>query len=153
MPDQRASVLAAYGGYTSSFQSAYERFANDPGAKPDPTPALPFYNAPCMFITPLGIELYPEAPDLGRYFEQVMLDMKSKRYRRTGLGPPQLTFLGSRCVLLSLEITRFDLDEKQYDEYAVTYTLHRGGGEDDWRIAVVTTHPQDAVIHEVHRSD
>jgi hypothetical protein len=75
-----------------------------------------------------------------------MLDMQSKRYLRTGLGTPHLTFLGSRCALLSLEIARFDLDERQYDEYGVTYTFHRIGG-DEWRIAVVTTHPKDAVIH------
>jgi hypothetical protein len=149
MTDPRASVLAAYEGYTTSFQAAYEHFASDPEASPDPTPALPFYHAPCMFITPLGLALYPERPDLGRHFEQVMLDMQSKRYCRTGLGTPQLTFLGSRCALLSIEIARFDLDERQYDEYGVTYTFYRDP-EDDWRIAVVTTHPKDAVIHGDH---
>ncbi len=147
MADRRAAVLAAYDGYTTSFQSAYERFASDPATKPDPTPALPFYHAPCLFITPLGRSLYPESTDLAAHFQQVMLDMRSKRYLRTGLGPPQITFLGSRCALLSLEIARFDVDEKQYDEYGVTYTLHREG-EEDWRIAVVTTHPKDAVIRE-----
>ena len=150
MTDLRESVLSAYDGYTASFQSAYERFIADPGASPDPTPALPFYHAPCMFITPLGISLYPEHPDLARHFEQVMLDMQSKRYLRTGLGTPFVTFLGSRCALLSLEIARFDLDESQYDEYGVTYTFHREG-ESDWRIAVVTTHPKDAVIRGEQR--
>jgi len=150
MADPRESVLAAYDGYTTSFQSAYERFASDPGANPDPTPALPFYHAPCMFITPLGLSLYPEGPDLGRHFEQVMLDMQAKRYLRTGLGTPFVTPLGSRCALLSIEIARFDLDERQYDEYGVTYTFH-SQAKDDWRIAVVTTHPKDAVIHGGHR--
>lgn len=148
--DAHASVLAAYEGYTTTFQAAYERFATashaEPGATPDPTQALPFYNTPCMFITPRGVALFPERKDLARHFEQVMLDMRSKRYLRTGLGTPHMTFLGSRCVLLSLEIARFDLDEFQYDEYGVTYTLYRNT-EDDWRIAVVTTHPKDAVIH------
>jgi hypothetical protein len=147
MADPRASLLAAYDGYTASFQGAYERFASNPGATPDPTPALPFYHTPCLFITPLGLHLYPEPPDLERHFEQVMLDMQSKRYLRTGLGTPQLTFLGSRSALLSLEITRFDLDERQYDEYGVTYSFHRRA-EEEWRIAVVTTHPKDAVIRE-----
>jgi len=149
MTDQRASLLAAYEGYTTSFQAAYERFASDPGATPDPTPALPFYHAPCMFITPLGLVVYPEPPDLARHFEQVMLDMQSKRYSRTGLGTIHLTLLGSRCALLSVEIARFDRDERQYDEYGVTYTFYRYA-EDEWRIAVVTTHPKDAVIHGDH---
>ena len=147
MEDFRKSVLAAYDGYTTSFQSAYEHFVADPGAGPDATPALPYYHAPCLFITPLGVSLYAESSDLLRHFEQVMLDMQSKRYLRTGLGEPQITFLGPRCALLSLEIARFDVDENQYDEYGVTYTLHRKG-KDEWQIAVVTTHPKDAVIHE-----
>ena len=149
MADLRASLLAAYEGYTSSFQAAYERFASDPAATPDPTPALPYYHAPCMFITPLGVRLYPEPADLRRHFERVMLDMQSKRYLRTGLGTHHSTFLGSRCALLSLEIARFDLDERQYDEYGVTYTFHRNA-EDEWRIAVVTTHPKGAVLHGNH---
>lgn len=147
MADLRESVLTAYDGYTTHFQSAYERFIAAPGAGPDATPALPYYHAPCLFITPLGVSLYAESSDLARHFEQVMLDMQSKRYLRTGLGEPQITFLGSRCALLSLEIARFDVDENQYDEYGVTYTLHREG-KDEWRIAVVTTHPKDAVIRE-----
>lgn len=147
MADLRESVLTAYDGYTTCFQSAYERFIAAPESGPDATPALPYYHAPCLFITPLGVALYAESSDLARHFEQIMLDMQSKRYLRTGLGEPQITFLGSRCALLSLEIARFDVDGNQYDEYGVTYTLHRKG-KDEWRIAVVTTHPKDAVIHE-----
>lgn len=55
--------------------------------------------------------------------------MRSKRYLRTGLGEPQITFLGRKCALLSLEIARFDVDENQYNEYGVTYTLHREKGD------------------------
>jgi hypothetical protein len=70
--------------------------------------------------------------------------MQSKRYQRTGLGHPHLTPLGAHSALLSLEIARFDLDERQYDEYGVTYTLARS--DQGWQIAVVNTHPKEAVI-------
>ena len=55
--------------------------------------------------------------------------MRYKRYLRTGLGEPQITFLGRKCALLSLKIARFDVDENQYNEYGVTYTLHREKGD------------------------
>jgi hypothetical protein len=142
--DQREAILAAYDGYTEAFQSAYERFASVPGAEPDPTPALPYYHAPCLFVTPAGVALYAEPEDLARHFEEVMRDMRSNRYLRTGLGTPHVTLLGSRSALLSLEIARFDLDETKYDEYGVTYTFHRDSSA--WRIAVVTTHPKAAVV-------
>jgi hypothetical protein len=143
---QRESILAAYDGYTEAFQSAYERYASVPGAEPDATPALPYYHAPCLFVTPAGVAVYTEPEDLTRHFEQVMRDMRSKRYLRTGLGVPQVALLGSRSALLSLEIARFDLDETKYDEYGVTYTFHLDRDPKVWRIAVVTTHPKAAVI-------
>ncbi len=141
--DLRKSILRVYDDYTTSFQSAYERFSSDPAAAPDATAALPYYHAPCMFITPAGIALFATPEELARHFEQVMLDMRSKRYLRTGLGTPHLTPLGKWCALLSLEITRFDQDDRQYDQYGVTYTFHRDA--DRWRIAVVTTHPKHAL--------
>ncbi|MBW2423665.1 MAG: hypothetical protein JRG86_05420 [Deltaproteobacteria bacterium] len=140
----REEILSFYDGYTRSFQAAYERFIASPEAGPDASDALPYYHAPCLFITPLGVALYPTSEALARHFAGVMLDMQSKRYQRTGLGHPHLTPLGAHSALLSLEIARFDLDERQYDEYGVTYTLARS--DQGWQIAVVNTHPKEAVI-------
>lgn len=143
----RAELFAFYEAYTQTFQSAYERFAaGGVDAEPDARDALPFYHAPCLFITPLGVALYATEADLAHHFEGIMRDMRSKRYQRTGLGEVYLTPLGSRCVLLSLAIARFDLDDAQYDEYGVTYTVVRTDGR--WQVAVVNTHPKGDVLKE-----
>ena len=147
MANPREAILEAYDGYTKAFQSAYERFVADPEAKPDASAAVPYYHAPCLFVTPAGVADFPTEADVGRHFGEIMLDMQSKRYLRTGLGTPHVTLLGPQTALLSLEIARFDLDEVQYDEYGVTYTLHQDR-DGAWRVAVVTTHPKEGVIRE-----
>jgi len=148
MNNDQESVLTTYHQYTHTFQLAYERFVlaaeHDLQAKPEVSTALPFYNEPCMFVYPRGVELYRDHRELSIYFEQVMTHMKSSRNLRSDLGTPGLTFLGSNCALLSVEVVRVNVDGEHYDESGATYTMHRDQGL--WKIAVVTVHPSEDVF-------
>lgn len=146
MSSLRESILDSYNDYTQAFQSAYLQFADDPGVDPNKNAALSFYHTPCMFISYFGINHYLQRKDLASYFQQVMHDMSKNNYLRTAFGMHHITILDSRTALVSLEITRFDVNEKQYDQYGCTYTFHRD--KTGWKIAVVTTHPASAVIKE-----
>jgi len=150
MNNQQEAVLSTYHQYTQTFQQAYEEFvaaaALDAKVRPDTSTSLPFYNEPCMFVYSRGVELHQNYEQLAVYFEQVMTHMKANDNLRSDLGTPRLTFLGTRCVLLSVEVTRVNRQGDQYEQSGATYTMHLDQGV--WRIAVVTVHPKDDVFGE-----
>lgn len=105
----------------------------------DPRQFMPYYHAPCMFITPAGIFTGFDANSISQISDQVAAQAKQQGYFRSEVpGGTDCKMLAEDLAQLSGTIRRLNEAEEQIALFGVTYTMRNV--DDEWKIIVLAVH-------------
>jgi ketosteroid isomerase-like protein len=120
---------------------AFRRYVSAFGTL-DSEAILPFYDEPCLLISPQGSVALPTHPDVKQFFARLMEDLRQQEYAASEF--PRLA--GQR---LSHTLARVSGDGvwrkkggQELRRFGLTYLLRRT--DDSWRIAVAAVHDESA---------
>ena len=105
----------------------------------DPTAFVPYYNLPCMFITPTRLMAVPDAATAQALASELVAQARKQGYTRTEfLGPLDCRMLSANLAMLSGVFRRFNSTDQVILEFGFTYILNKD--DKGWRIAVVAAY-------------
>ena len=106
----------------------------------DPARFLPFFNLPCLFISPAGTFAATDPASAGAIASQVVQQARQQDYKRGEFsGQLESRVLGTGLVLLSGVVRRFNSKDQEVARLACSYMLRDSGKE--WKIVAVSLYP------------
>jgi hypothetical protein len=103
-----------------------------------PAAIVPYYNEPCLFISPQGVVALPTGDDVEGFFHKVMADLRTAGY--AGSAFPDLEVLplsDALAVVRGVGLWK-KADGTDLKRFGLTYTFRRSDAA--WRIVVAVAH-------------
>jgi len=98
----------------------------------------PFFQEPCIFVSPQGVVAPQTADDVKDVFKLIADGLRSKAYGRSELINLKVQRLSDTTMLASGIADRYKANGKELERVGVTYVLQKSG--DGWKIAVTVIH-------------
>jgi ketosteroid isomerase-like protein len=98
----------------------------------------PYFNEPCLFISPQGVLASPNHNSVKEVFKAIAEALRLKGYGRSELANLNVKAMSKTTVLATGTAVRYKTDGLELERVGVTYILQESSGE--WRIAVTVIH-------------
>ena len=98
----------------------------------------PFFQEPCIFVSPQGVVAPQTADDVKNVFKLIADGLRSKAYGRSELINLKVQRLSDTTMLASGIADRYKANGEELERVGVTYVLQKSG--DGWKIAVTVIH-------------
>ena len=98
----------------------------------------PFFNEPCLFISPQGVLASSTHDSVKEVFKAIAEGLRAKGYGRSELANLHVKAMSETTVLATGTAVRYKADGRELERVGVTYILQQSNG--DWRIAVTVIH-------------
>jgi len=98
----------------------------------------PFFQEPCIFVSPQGVVASQTAEHLKDVFKLIAEGLRSKGYGRSELINLKVQRLSDTTMLASGIADRYKANGEELERVGVTYVLQKSG--DGWKIAVTIIH-------------
>jgi hypothetical protein len=98
----------------------------------------PFFQEPCIFVSPQGVVAPQTADDVKDVFKLIADGLRSKAYGRSELINLKVQRLSDTTMLASGIADRYKANGEELERVGVTYVLQKSG--DGWKIAVTVIH-------------
>ncbi len=98
----------------------------------------PFFNEPCLFISPQGVIATPTHGAVKETFKAIAEGLRAKGYGRSELMNLDVKSMSAATVLAGGIAVRYKADGSELERVGVTYILQRSNG--GWLIAVTVIH-------------
>ena len=98
----------------------------------------PFFQEPCIFVSPQGVVAPQTADDVKDVFKLIADGLRSKAYGRSELINLKVQRLSETTMLASGIADRYKANGEELERVGVTYVLQKSG--DGWKIAVTVIH-------------
>jgi ketosteroid isomerase-like protein len=126
------AITRAFTSYIQAFQTL------------DAAATVPYFQFPCMFISPPGVQIFATADDVHTLLTRVMAGLKSRGYARSELLDIHVNRMSGNIALVTVSRIRYATDGRELERFGETYTLRSAEGE--WKIAVAMIHDPDIVL-------
>jgi len=101
----------------------------------DPAAFVPYYNLPCMLITPAGLTAVADAATRQALAGQLVNQARQQGYKRTEfLGPVACQMLSPSLALLSGVFRRLNSSDEVILDLGFSYLMNKS--DEGWKIAV-----------------
>jgi ketosteroid isomerase-like protein len=118
------SIERTYRAYFTVFQMA------------NPRAITPYYQIPCMFISPAGAFALASTQEAEQFFERLIYSLRARGYVRSVLEDVQVKQLSEELALVNVRGARFKNDRELLERLHGIYTMRKTDGV--WRIVVAT---------------
>ena len=98
----------------------------------------PFFQEPCIFISPQGVAASQTAQEVKGVFKLIADGLRSKGYGRSELINLKVQRLSDTTMLASGIADRYKANGEELERVGVTYVLQKSGA--GWKIAVTVIH-------------
>jgi ketosteroid isomerase-like protein len=98
----------------------------------------PFFNEPCLFISPQGVLACPTRESVKEAFKTIAEGLRAKGYGRSELANLNMKAMSETTVLATGTAVRYKADGLELEHVGVTYILQQSSG--GLRIAVTVIH-------------
>ena len=107
-----------------------------------PDAVAPFYNVPCLFVSPQGTFAVSDPDGTRAMASQLIEQARAQRYRRTEILQLEVRRLAPTLASLTGVFVRYDVEDVELIRFGFAYTML--GTERGWRIVVAIAHDPPA---------
>lgn len=104
-----------------------------------PEAIVPYYGAPCLFVTPQSVHPVPDAIALRARATPMMEQLRRQNYQRTDTLNLQTRMLAPNIAQCSAMCIRVDNHDGEISRFGITYTM-RKDNSGRWKIVVAIVH-------------
>ncbi len=108
----------------------------------DPNEVIPFYELPCLFLSPQGSIAASDNETTRGIVSMLMAQMKAEGYRRTQITSLETRHLGKHLMSLFGTFQRHDSKDQPIAQFGFSYLMRLT--ESTWRIRVAIAHELQA---------
>ena len=103
-----------------------------------PEAVVPYYNEPCVFISPEGVVTLQTSADVAAFFTKVMARLQRDGYAGSAFPDLQVSVLSNALRMVRGVGSWKRADGTDLRRFGLTYTLRKSDA--DWRIVVAVVH-------------
>jgi hypothetical protein len=125
-------IAETFRNYVESFQTL------------QPQNVVPYFDAPCLFISSQGVRMMADAKEVAAFIGQLMESLKSRGFSRSEITGMRVNQMSESIVVVSVRRIRYETDGRELERLGETYTFRSTG--DGWKIATAMTHDTGSVL-------
>jgi ketosteroid isomerase-like protein len=103
-----------------------------------PEAVVPYYNEPCLFISPEGVVTLQTSADVAGFFTKVMAGLRGDGYASSAFPDLQVLALSDALTMVRGVGSWKRADGTDLRRFGLTYTLRKSDAA--WRIVVAVAH-------------
>jgi ketosteroid isomerase-like protein len=112
--------------------------------KQDVQGMVSYYHEPVLFISPRGVAARATRADASRVLAEFIERLRAIGAARSEWAESHVKQLSDTLAVAGIVVARYGADEQELERVGWTYLLHKTDGA--WKIAVLASHPPDAVL-------
>ncbi len=132
MTNQEEAIRQFYASYLDTFHTGKAKAV------------VPFYHAPCLFITDQGVTLLSNEIEIENLFAQVMEGLKGRNYSHTEVTDVQIKELSAEMALFSGLAVRYTKTGEELERLSATYTTRKSNNA--WQFVTVVAHSPETLV-------
>ena len=132
MPNQEEAIKQFYASYLDTFHTGEAKAM------------VPFYHAPCLFITDQGVTLLANEAEIEKLFAQVIEGLKGRNYSHTEVTDVQIKELSAEIALFSGLAVRYTKTGEELERLSATYTMRKSNNA--WQFVTVVAHSPETLV-------
>ncbi len=132
MANQEEAIKQFYANYLDTFHAG------------EATAMVPFYHAPCLFITDQGVTLLSNEAEIEKLFAQVIEGLKDRNYSHTEVTDVQIKELSGEMALFSGLAVRYTKTGEELERLSATYTMRKSNNA--WQFVTVVAHSPETLV-------
>ena len=132
MPDQEEDIRQFYASYLDTFHTGEAKAM------------VPFYHAPCLFITDQGVMLLSNEAEIEKLFAQIIEGLKGRNYSHTEVTDVQIKELSVEMALFSGLAVRYTKTGEELERLSATYTMRKSNKA--WQFITVVAHSPETLV-------
>ncbi len=135
MANQEEAIKQFYASYLDTFHTGEAKAM------------VPFYHAPCLFITDQGVTLLSNESEIEKLFAQIIEGLKGRNYSHTEVTDVQIKELSGEMALFSGLAVRYTKAGEELERLSATYTMHKSNNA--WQFITVVAHSPETLVRFV----
>jgi ketosteroid isomerase-like protein len=132
MANQEEAIKQFYASYLDTFHTGEAKAM------------VPFYHAPCLFITDQGVMLLSNEAEIEKLFAQIIEGLKGRNYSHTEVTDVQIKELSVEMALFSGLAVRYTKTGEELERLSATYTMRKSNNA--WQFITIVAHSPETLL-------